>query len=442
MNGTPVTRVSSATRPAEAAGTAERDVRLRGRWLVFARAAWLLVAATIVALDVAGIPATYTEMATVCSPCQGYNGPPTAGQARVLQTLGISLHFWATYETAIIVVAMLIYVGMGVLLFLRRSDDRMALFASLMLVTFGGAAFTGSMQALPDFYPAVWLPVYAADVVGQIAFVAFFFVFPDGRFVPRWTALPALLWSLSWIAGLFRGSPLDQAAQIINNGPLFAVIIASVIVAQVYRYRSVSTPRQRAQTKWVVYGFSLSLSGFLGFLFLGNVILPASAHDNPVLRLFADSFIYFLFLLIPIAIAIAILRSGLYDIDALINRTLVYGSLTALLAAVYFGSVAAMQAAATRLTGRDSLPTAAVVLSTLLIATLFQPLRRRLQRGIDRRFFRSRYDAAETLAAFGEALRREVDLPALEGRLLTVVEETMRPTHVSLWLREPASREW
>lgn len=425
------TQVRAAVRSAMVPATAEQDMRLRGMPLRLARAAWLLVTTAVIALDLAGIPATYTKMGIVCSQCAPDNGPPTVAQARALHAMGISLRFWASYETAIIIIAMLVYVGMGVLLFLRRSDDRMALFAALMLVTFGGAAFTGSMQALPDFHPALWLPVYAADALGQIAFLVFFYVFPDGRFVPRWTVLPAGVWSLAWIAGLFRGSMLDQIAQPIVNGPIFAVVIASVIIAQVYRYRRVSAPRQREQTKWVVYGFSLALSGFLVFLLFGNFIVPTAAHDNPILQLFADGFVYCLFLVIPIAIAIAILRSRLYDIDALISRTLVYGSLTALLAAIYFGSVVGMQHLAGAQAGNNPL---IIVVSTLLIAALFQPLRRRIQATIDRRFYRRKYDAAKTLAAFAATLRAQTDLAELTEHVVATVEETMRPAHVSLWI--------
>lgn len=416
----------------------EPNTPLRGLSLRLAQTAWLLVTAAIVVLDILGIPATFAKMGTVCSTCQPDNGPPTAAQARVLREMGISLQFWATYETAIIVVAMLVYVGMGVLLFLRRSDDRMALFAAMMLVTFGGAAFTGSMQALPDFHPSLWLPVYAADALGQIAFLAFFYVFPDGRFVPRWTALLAVLWSLAWIAGLFHGSALDQVAQPIINGPLFAVIIVSVVVAQVYRYRRISTPGQREQTKWVVYGFSLALSGFLVFLIIGNMIPAATAHDNPILQLFADGFVYVLFLLIPISIAIAILRSRLYDIDVLINRTLVYGALTAILVAVYFGSVVGMQRLGGAMVGAQASGNPLIiVLSTLLIAALFTPLRRRVQATIDRRFYRAKYDTARTLERFAATLRTQTELPELTKHLAAVVDETMQPAHVSLWLRQP-----
>jgi hypothetical protein len=138
---------------------------------------------------------------------------------------------------------------------------------------------------------------------------------------------------------------------------------------------------------------------------------------------------------IPVATGIAILRYRLYDIDRIINRTLVYGVLTGILALVYFGGVAASEAIFRALTGQEQPPQIAVVVSTLVIAALFTPLRRRIQRFIDRRFFRRKYNAAKTLEGFSMKLRDETDLKALSDDLVGVVRETMEPTHVSLWLR-------
>jgi hypothetical protein len=133
------------------------------------------------------------------------------------------------------------------------------------------------------------------------------------------------------------------------------------------------------------------------------------------------------------SISVAVLRSHLFDIDVLINRTLVYGSLTAMLIGLYFGGILVLQRLFIALTGEES--TLAVVASTLVIAALFNPLRRRTQSFIDRRFYRNKYDAAKTLEAFSATLRNETDLDALGDDLVGVVRETMRPVHVTLWLR-------
>jgi hypothetical protein len=146
------------------------------------------------------------------------------------------------------------------------------------------------------------------------------------------------------------------------------------------------------------------------------------------------------FLLIPLSIGVAVLRYRLYDVDIIVNRTLVYGSLTATLALVYFGGVAITQALFQALTGQqEQQPQLAIVVSTLVIAALFNPLRHRIQGFIDRRFYRSKYDARKTLEAFSAKLRDETDLDALSDDLTSVVRETMQPAHVSLWLRPDTS---
>jgi hypothetical protein len=138
---------------------------------------------------------------------------------------------------------------------------------------------------------------------------------------------------------------------------------------------------------------------------------------------------------VPVAIGFAVLKYRLYDIDVVINRTLVYGSLTAMLVALYFGSVAATQTILRALTGQTEQPQLAVVVSTLVIAALFNPLRHQIQSFIDRRFYRRKYDARKTLEAFSARLREETDLETLNSDLADVIRETMQPAHVSLWLR-------
>jgi hypothetical protein len=190
-----------------------------------------------------------------------------------------------------------------------------------------------------------------------------------------------------------------------------------------------ATEVERQQLKWLAYAAAGFALGVILVLLSGVLNTPAwfDRTANAVFLATSEGII--------VAIGIAILRYRLYDIDLLINRTLVYGLLTAVLALVYFGGVTATQALFRTLTSEEQLPQLIVVASTLLIAALFTPLRRRIQSFIDRSFYRSKYDAAKTLEGFSIKLRDETDLEALSGDLVEVVRETMQPAHVSLWLR-------
>jgi len=212
---------------------------------------------------------------------------------------------------------------------------------------------------------------------------------------------------------------------------VFALFVAIVLSALslVFRYRRAGGV-ERQQIKWfafagVLFGGSLVFSGFLG------EDLPGAWDALFETVTFAPLYV---------AVGVAILRYRLYEIDTLINRTLVYGSLTALLALVYFGGVATTQATFRVLTGQEQQPQLAIVVSTLVIAALFNPLRRRIQSFIDRSFFRRKYDAAKTLEAFSARLRDETNLEQLTDELLAVLQDTIQPTHASVWLRSPKNK--
>jgi hypothetical protein len=211
--------------------------------------------------------------------------------------------------------------------------------------------------------------------------------------------------------------------------PMLFVAGLGAVISLFVRFRR-ARGDERQQIKWFASAAALSLVWILVFgqSTLGRV--PGAIVALSSLLVVPS---------IPIATGIAILRYRLYDIDVLINRTLVYGSLTALLALVYFGGVATTQAIYSALTRQEEQPQLAIVVSTLAIAALFNPLRHRIQSFIDRRFYRRKYDAAKTLEAFSAKLRNETDLDALSDDLVGVVRETMQPEHVSLWLR-PSGR--
>ena len=205
----------------------------------------------------------------------------------------------------------------------------------------------------------------------------------------------------------------------------------SLVWSQIYRYRRHSSEAQRRQTNWVVFGTTLAVAGTFPF----RVPLDYSQvdGDTPFVLLLLKVGFASSFLLFPLSMSVAVLRSHLFDIDIIINRTLVYGPLSVALVSLYFGGIVVLQRVFVLLTNQQSI--LAVVASTLLIAALFTPLRRRIQSFIDRRFYRNKYDARKTLEAFSANLRNETDLDALGDDLVGVVRETMQPAHVSLWLR-------
>lgn len=414
---------------------------LDATWFKVARIVCIAVCLVVLILDAVSIPATYAYLQTTCSPCVSNSINLSADQVHALIAGGFSLAAYAAYQLMIVVITEAVYIGMGLLLFIRNSHNGMALFTAFMLVTFGGAAFTGTMSALAPMNPAFAWITALLDSVGQIAFIVFLYVFPTGRFVPRWTVLPAVIWSASWILPLFGITSLNQIIETqIHQGAPFLTLMATLIIAQVYRYRAVSTEAQRRQTKWVVFGLGIGLSTFGVVIVIGNVLVPASVHNDPIASTISGTVIYLSFLLIPITIAMAILRSKLFDIDVLIKRTVVYGLLTAILAGLYFALVIGAQTLTRDITGQQvGQQPIAVVLSTLLIAALFTPLRRQLQIWIDQRFYRGRYNAARTVEAFSASLRSEVDIAQLRAHLMDVVHETMMPEHVSLWIAQNSS---
>jgi hypothetical protein len=211
------------------------------------------------------------------------------------------------------------------------------------------------------------------------------------------------------------------------------LVLCAVVTVQIHRYRAISSWAQRQQTKWALVGLVVGILGFVA-LILPFGFAPAQTANGSLYAAFSTTGLDVVISAIPVSIAIAVLRSRLWDIDRVINRALVYTSLSVTLAAIYIGSVIGLQTLFRLVAGTSS--SLAIALSTLAIAALFGPLRRRTQSIVDRRFYRSKYDAEKTLAAFGDRLRDEVDLTQLSHDLTAVVHATLHPQHVSLWLRE------
>jgi uncharacterized membrane protein YhdT len=307
-----------------------------------------------------------------------------------------------------------------------------------------------ALLAQPDSLPAgeamAWVFSWMLPLVIGFSTLSYL-LFPTGRLPSRrwrwavWLTVAFIV--VGVLLGAFSSGPLSDLGPIQN--PLgivsladiysailyttFSVLLVAVISSVFVRLRRAGGVEHQ-QIKWFAYAVAANaIAVVVAYVIPGLIETPlwfervGFALNNIVIPA------------IPIAIGIAILRYRLYDIDLLINRTLVYGSLTLMLALVYFGGVTATQALFTALTGQEQQPQLAIVISTLVIAALFTPLRRRIQSFIDRSFYRSKYDARKTLEALSAKLRDETDLEALSDDLVGAVRETMQPAHVSLWVR-------
>ena len=422
-------------------------VRMRERWLLLARVAWILVAALALGLFLIGIPAEFTLLHVPCPTATCPTGQLSLSDQHALKGLGLSVDFFAAYTVAMDILFAAVCTVVALLIFWRRSDDRMGLLVSLAMLTFGTATFVFTMQALAARYPVWETPTSFLHFVGAASFGLFLYLFPDGRFVPRWTRWVALVWIAWQLPRYFfpewylNPSPYTWHALI--NTVVWLGAFGTAIYSQGYRYRRTASSAQRQQIKWVVFGISAALTVFVGISLLLGILARVFTSPGALLAYLVGNTLigYLAMLLIPTSIGFAVLRYHLFDIDLIINRTLVYVTLTVLLAVVYEGTIVVLQNVFRVLTGQES--QVAVVASTLVIAAMFEPLRRHIQGFVDRRFYRRKYDAAKTLEAFSAELRHETDLDALSNDLVEVVRETMQPAHVSVWLRpvsEPRAR--
>jgi len=415
--------------------------RLHGSALAFARGVWLAMAALTLTLYIADVWVWIGRVYATCPPGVCVHGHVPLAVQRAFAALHLSVSFYGWYQLGLNVSFALGFAVVAALLFWRRAQDLLALFVSLALLLFGAGAFEGGFLAagLAAVSPGWRQPVAILGFLGELAFGIFVLIFPDGRFVPRWTRWAVVVLLLWWVPiSFFPGSPLDFTTWpgVLRFGG-WAVLLGIMGGAQVYRYRRVSTPRQQLQTKWVVYGFVGAGIGYFAGQLVAYFLAPTLTSPRAILADRAGFTLAYLgILLIPICIAIAVLRHRLYDIDVIIRRTLIYSIVTGTLASVYVGSSIVLQAGFQALTRQGS--TLAVVGSTLAIVGLFQPVRRRVQAVVDRRFYRRTYDAALTVAAFSRTLQSDVNLARLTEDLLAVVEETLQPSRVSLWLAPPA----
>ena len=374
---------------------------------------------------------------------------------------------WHFNWGVVIAVSLLTYPTVGAFVASRRPENIIGWImcgVGLLCVTEGfalvysGFALSVGPDSLPGEKIALWVSGWFHIPIVVLGVALMVLLFPDGRLpAPSWRAVPwvaaggSVLWTLWWATRpgqpiifwyFFLGPRRNPFALEGYVGDLFGMLgrlgtsalllmcVASVI--GVFIRLGSAGGEERQQIKWFAYAATLLLGVSVVIAPWVGIVVEAMGgvwEVGQALPILAG------LLGIPAAVGIAILKYRLYDIDRLINRTLVYGLLTAILVGIYFGGVTATQALFRTLSGQEQLPQLVVVASTLVIAAMFNPLRRRMQSFIDRSFYRRKYDAAKTLEGFSMKLRDETDLDALGDDLVKVVRETMQPAHISLWLR-------
>ncbi len=417
-------------------GETSGATHLPSGWAGLARAGWLVAVVLLISLWAIG---SYQLL---------FTPPPQCGQVlcdfvefsaadvEQLAMLGLPAH--ATYLgwTGFGVLYSLIFFVLAAWIYRRRSSDWMGLLVGFSLVYTSSVLFTSSDDSLERAFPALSPLLSLVDILGIGAIMLLLLTFPSGRFVRSWTwkvvgllflvleAVPLVLTASSRVETMEAPGP-PTIAWLMGVVIMFGV----ALYTQIYRYRFVSTPQERQQTKWVVFGFAGAFAVVPLWSYIGTSFPPAEPSPSRVIALLIGTPLIHLFsAMLPLSLGISILRYRLFDIDVLINRTIVYTLLSGALVGAYFASVVVLQ----QVFPAES--QVAIVGSTLLIAALFTPLRQRIQQAIDRRFYRQKYDAELILRAFASAARDEVDLDELRHQLLGQVGQAMQPAHLSLSL--------
>jgi hypothetical protein len=407
----------------------------RQRLLAFVRIVWSLLVPSLLVLSGFFFPRYLTLMHTLCttSACSDFQPRPYTLQA--LHSLGLSLDGYVWLSGTLLAISALIWWAVAAIIAWKNFSHWFALSVSLL------AALQATMDTRPpDFIsplPYTWqlaLMLFIGLVESIYPLLGVFF--PDGKLAPRWTRWILIIWfGIGFPAVLLADFPSLSLDWQNLAGVIFSYCwygcMAAVLVAQVYRYRHLYGPVERQQTKWVLFcGTLVVIQQTVQYSL--QWIFPALSEPGSLFNLFYYVSIRTFLCLLSLSILMAMLRYRLWDIDVIINRTLVYGTLTAILIVIYASLVLTIGLLSPHVVGITN--NIAIVLSTLVVAVLFQPLRARVQQGIDHRFYRSKYDAAQVISAFSATLHNRADLAELKEHLVDVVDKTMHPTSVSVWM--------
>lgn len=397
----------------------------------FARPLWLGLVAPIIGMFLLGLPKTYADLLL-------YTPETLEGLARIGLTARAPALYLMSFELLLFSVCMI----SAIVMVWRRPRDRVVYLVAFVMLSIG------VIYTTPLFESGMALGALALVIaICEATQMLFLFVLPDGRFVPRrsWLlAIPLLIarwliWGQVLLPKYFSvprtGESFGALRQPLVYFVIFLVFIVGGIAAQVHRYRKLSTAAQRQQIKWVLIGLIGMLLIVIPQALVVNVfgLLDAPGLQLLAVRVAGRTVRQIAFCLVPLSLMLSMMRYRLWDVDVLINRTLVYSAIIGTLALAYIGLIVVLQAVLRAAIGvHSSVP--GLVASTLAVALMFEPARQRVQRLVDRRFYRGKFDAERALNEFGSSIQSEVDLDHLKAKLASIVDQTVQPAHVSVWV--------
>ncbi|RPI31446.1 MAG: hypothetical protein EHM70_11505 [Chloroflexota bacterium] len=423
---------------------------LQGTGLKFVRAGWVALAAVILGLFVAALPVRLSQLSIL--PWR---------EVIDLQRWGLSISFYIFYNVALDILTILLFAATGAVIFWSKSDDWMALLVSLALLTFS-AAINPTIAVAGQTHRILDSVVLVVRAIGVASTLIFFYLFPNGKFVPSWTRYLVYIWVAWLLAWRLFSTPPEQLSQInpvlrqlanmfsanpatllefIQNLHVFSMLLILLawfgtgVFAQIYRYRCVSGPVERQQSKWIVLGLTIAFLGYSIYHLLPRLfpLFQLAGKGHLVYDLVLQPVYLISLLLVPLFLGVSISLYQLWDIDFIINRTLVYSAVMGVLGILYFGSILVLQKLSLIITGGENSPLI-IAATTLVLATLFQPLRYRVQDFIDRGFYREKIDFRKAFMEFSSQVRTIIEMPHLLRVLVHRTIDLLHITHGAVFL--------
>ena len=401
------------------------------RWMTLARIFQIVVICLTVGLFIVSIPLNYEYRSLVCAAPTCPPGQLTSASVQALRNVGFSVDAFVKMTIALDILVAAAFTVSAVVIFVRKPNDPFTIFVTITLVTFGLATFSGGIDGVSMANPQLRWLTESLKMIGDSAMIAFLFIFPTGRFSPRWTFVILIGWFVFQFPRYYSPDSVLNLAR--ANPPIYNLLFSATIVGglatQINRYRHVSNAIERQQTKWVVYGLTIGVGGYIAAR-LSNLLLPDPIGSSLPIAIGLSLVSILFMLLVPFSITVAVLRYRLWDINPIINRTLVYGALSASTMALYILAVGFFAS----VFQNNQFNYIVAFIATGLIAILFEPLRRRLQRAVNRLMYGERDDSATVLGRLSQRLDSTLAPDSVLPTIVETVAQTLRLPYAAIKL--------